>query len=237
MVLHSGTGNSGSFLISLQTEREILFCLSLSCFNMYRIIATILFSLALTQAVFAQTDSASAKKYRHGISVGTFVSGVPGFPYYLISYSISKGRNRVSIGPVFRQKGGGSTNWTARNVALQNDNYLKGLSGVYQFFPNPRGKRYDLFFQYEATWLYFNYDALIENSGIWTRTPNYASCWYLGQYVGYGLRVRFLKNFEITHNVGLGYLAGKYKNSYGTFSVGEEGISGNTRISLSYTFR
>ncbi len=203
---------------------------------MFRIIATVLLSSLLLQTAFAQTDSASAKKYRHGISVGTFVSGVPGFPYYLVSYSISKGRNRVSIGPVFRQKGGGHKDWMAQNIGLQNESYLKGLSGVYQFFPNPRGKRYDLFFQYEATWLYFKYDALIQNSGIWTRTPNYASCWYLGQYFGYGLRVRFLKNFEFTHNVGLGYLRGRYMNGNGSFSVGN-GISGNTRLSLSYTFR
>jgi hypothetical protein len=44
---------------------------------MYRIIATVFFSFALTQGAFAQTDSASAKKIRHGVSLGAFVSAVP----------------------------------------------------------------------------------------------------------------------------------------------------------------
>jgi hypothetical protein len=205
---------------------------------MIRIIATVLFSLALSQASFSQTDSAAANKIRHGISVGAFVSGVPGYPYYLVSYSISKGRNRVSIGPVLGEKGGGYLGYSGgTNISLQNTSFFKGLSGVYQFFPNPSGKRYDLFFQYEATWQYFNYDGINTGSANWITIPNYSSCWYVGQYVGYGLRVRFLKNCEITHIIGLGNLTGRYTvKGMKSSSIGDL-LSGNTRLSLSYTFR
>jgi hypothetical protein len=205
---------------------------------MIRNVVTVLLTIAVSQAALAQTDSSTAKKFRHGISVGTVASGVPGYPYYFISYSIEKGRNRVSIGPVLGEKGGGYQRYSGgTNISLQNNSFVKGLSGVYQFFPNPSGKRYDLFFQYEATWQYFNYDRINTGSAIWITIPNYSSCWYVGQYVGYGLRVRFLKNFEITHIIGLGNLTGRYTvKGMNSISIGDK-ISGNTRLSLSYTFR
>ncbi len=212
--------------------------MSLSNFNMFRIIAIVLLSSLLLQTAFAQTDSATVKKFRHGISVGTFISGVPGYPYYTVSYSIAKGRNRFSIGPVLGEKGGGYEGPRYYyQIHLKNESIFKGLTGVYQFFPNPLGKRYDLFFQYEATWFYFKYDGMNTQTLIETTLPNYASCWYFGQYFGYGLRVRFLKNFEITHNIGLGYLVGGFKESGMKSRSAGHGLSGNTRLSLSYTFR
>ena len=201
-------------------------------FNM-RLILMCLFLFCLVSAkVQSQSDSSNRKPLKHGILVGTFLSAVPNNFNYFIGYSVSKGRSRISTGLVFGRKlflfPGASH--TAESKIL----VINGMNAAYQFFPNPKGKRYNLFFQFETTFQRFS-NSGSDSKYSYGQKHFKATEVYFSNFIGYGISFRFFRHFEINHNIGFGYLVDKIKfneNSYRSYSR----ISGNTRLSLIYTF-
>jgi hypothetical protein len=119
----------------------------------------------------------------------------------------------------------------------QNSKYsINGLSCIYQFKPNPKGKRFDLFFQYEMTYQRFSSQGT-HPGVLGTVIPYNGKEWFLVNFIGYGLSIHFLRNFELKHNIGLGYLVNQRTYNGKSADSNLYPISGNTRLSLSYTFR
>ena len=111
---------------------------------------------------------------------------------------------------------------------------LNGGTGTVQYFPNAPGKRFDLFFQYEVTAQRFTDQGKFLENGI---EKDYSSRdLYIGQYVGYGLEVKFLKHFKLNHTIGFGYLWTKSSFNDVGYSKSYGGISGNTRVGLCFVF-
>ncbi len=100
-----------------------------------------------------------------------------------ITYTIKK--HAFSLGPtIFTEP----DYYLYNNVSFMK---LSGVQGTYQFYPIKQQKILDFFIEYDFIYQKFKeLNGTVEN--------------YRDQYLGYGLKIKFLQKFYINQNIGLG---------------------------------
>jgi len=216
----------------------------------FKIFLTTVCFFAVTFYCAGQSDSTHKKKYNLGIGIGTSVSPATHGLNYSADMTVEKGKSffaagliigpRIRICPYITIGGYEETS--------PGQNRINGFHTLYQFNPNPKGKRFDFFFQYEFIYLlyqdqgnYFNYyPAYVIGTTLYPsqlKLVNYQSNYlYLENYIGYGFKVKFLKHFSLTQCFGIGHLyyLSKFNNDilYGP----THSFSGNVKVTLNYYF-
>lgn len=188
-----------------------------------------------------QTDSFASEKniLRVGINIGAMPSYQwEGLDYYA-HFTIEKGRNFVAVGPVIGLKLKMENNYS-QQVSEQYG--LTGFYAVYQRYTKPRGKRFDFYFQNEFLFHYYT------DKGIYTTGhPNSPMVWSykseqkdIQDYIGYGVKIKFLKNFYVDQSFGLGikYTTTVIDYEDPAFNKAEKGSlpSAKIKMAFGYTF-
>jgi hypothetical protein len=177
-------------------------------------------------------------KWEKGINVSAFASVMTEGLAVSPNFSLSKDKNTFDIGPIID--------------GIFSDRYptgkLSGLALGYQCNPNPKGKRFDFFFRYN---LYLKREKVsIEDNwfyaGVTEESKMYGSYNFLEQHVGFGFKIKFLKNYFFQNEIGAGYL---YVKSNLTNKITENGIiterkssrgyggiTGQVKLTLGYVF-
>jgi hypothetical protein len=141
--------------------------------------------------------------------------------------------SRNSFRPVIYVGGGASSFdgsiWFQSGVANRHHTWLAGISyrpfykqerfvygAVYQYFPNPPGRRFDIFFQLETELGWYETDFL------------------KALYGGYGLSVRLGKKAWLRTNYGLGLIHGVSESMF--FGASSLDIAGNIRLGFGFRF-
>jgi hypothetical protein len=198
---------------------------------MLKILCLVISFFCLSIPVYSQSDSIRPNPVRYGFMVGADANALPARFASALFCSIEKGRHKIAFGPSFSGKVTGESPYNLTNRPLT----LTGGSMLYQFYPNPRGKRYDLFFQYECSFYrltnktkYYKSNDVV-NVAVVDR--------YVMNFISYGLRIRFLEYFSIEQNFGLGYLWNNLtlngKKAYNQFT--NAGFQGNLRLGLAFS--
>ena len=100
---------------------------------------------------------------------------------------------------------------------------LNGLHLVYQINPNSKGKIFDFYFQYEFIFLYYTDKGTTENmykysSQNFPLTLSYKSHQTeIENTIGYGFKFKFLKNFYLNQNIGIGIGYNAINIDYGDY--------------------
>jgi hypothetical protein len=124
------------------------------------------------------------------------------------SLTLSKGKHSVFAGPNF--------------LYPYNFNSYRPIYGVqagYQFYPNGRNKRFDLFFEYNFSYVK---GSVIDQS--WSQSGQYRrgiEIEALDSYLGFGFKANITKRFYFHSSVGLGGMYYGQKNTYKYFSGSE----------------
>lgn len=163
--------------------------------------------LSLSDICFGQKDSIAPKKNIFGINTGILTDNQTGFDYYT-HFTLEKGQSLFAIGPIIGQKIkiGGSNGDDFRS---DGGNYtLTGFNAVYQISPNPDRKIFHSYFQNELVFHYYidNNTTNNPNEQVWLTSPiSYKSHQtIIGDFIGWGFKVKFLNNFCISQSIGLG---------------------------------
>lgn len=159
----------------------------------------------------AQKDSTSQKKV-FGIKLGFAPSFSNDGLTYNANISVEKGKNFVAIGPIFAEP---VPRWNYNSqsypLAYLSDKKisLNGINFVYQRNPNPKGKRFDFYFQFLFN--FFNYkdkgfdDYTILNNQIYMINLAYSlHKSALSSTIGYGFKCKIIQNFYIFQDLGIG---------------------------------
>jgi hypothetical protein len=189
-----------------------------------------------------QTDFFATEKniLRFGINIGAMPSYQwQGLDYYA-HFTIEKGRSFVAGGPVIGLKLKMENNYSER---VSEQYGLTGFYVVYQRFTKPRGKRFDFYFQNEFMFHHYT-DKGIYITGV---APNPLIVWSykseqkdIQDHIGYGVKVKFLKNFYVDQSFGIGIKYNTTVIDYGdpAFNKGDKHIQSSATIKMAfgYTF-
>lgn len=151
-----------------------------------------------------QSDSITQNKNIYGVNLGCVLYGAMHSLDYYSNFSVERKKHCFAFGPII-----------GLNLRLVKDydiypitgNYkINGLHLIYQKNPNTKGKVFDFYFQNECIARYY--------------TNNGATDWYISSpppytpykgrliefadYIGYGFKMKFLKNFYINQSIGVG---------------------------------
>lgn len=161
---------------------------------------------------FLQADTMASKKIILGINTGSLISGGSGGLNFYAYFTLEKGKSLFAVGPVIGPEfkialfGGSPVHGTYG---------LNGFHTIYQINPNNKAKRFDFFFQYDFFYLYHTY------KGIETYPYNkgaYNSYQInIENYIGYGFKVKFFKNFYLNQSIGTGAIYTSYTLDYENF--------------------
>ena len=182
----------------------------------------IILILGSTDICFGQTDTITHKKFIFGVSMGTMNSIEPeSFDYYS-HFTIEKGGSFFAIGPVIGNK------LKIQRYYLNSVSsvyQLSGLHAVYQLNPNTKGKRFNFYFQNEFIFLYHtdkgvNYVYIPNSYNSFPVPRSYKSHETgIADFIGYGFKVQFLKNFYLNQSIGIGVVYNYSKADYGDISL------------------
>jgi hypothetical protein len=162
------------------------------------LLAGLLLVVSMALAGEAKPADSLASRFRPVLHLG-FSTTALGLPLWLQA-GVAKGRHTGLVGLGF-------------NVAEKSNPWMVGA--LYQYFPNPPGRRFDVFFQIEAEWA--------------TQGHQKGQA---GLYGGYGLNIRIGKTGFFRTNYGLGWLFGKTDGP----STATGNLSGNFRIGFGRRF-
>lgn len=168
----------------------------------------IIFLLCCSSGIcFGQADSTSGKRIVLGLNVGTLFGNEGDGAYY--NFTMERGGSHFELGPVFGSKmdlsHGSNDNYYNGNFSLT------GLNAVYQISPNTKRKIFQSYFQNEFFFHYY-----IDNNTTKELYSNYghqflpAAISYkshqtiIGDYIGWGFKVKFLNNFYVNQSIGMG---------------------------------
>lgn len=187
-----------------------------------------------------QTDSFASEKniLRVGINAGVMPSYQwEGLDYYAL-FTIQKGKNFVAGGPVIGLKLKMENNY---NQQVSKQYGLTGFYVVYQRFTKPREKRFDFYFQNEFMFHYYT------DKGIYITgpNPNIPMVWSykseqkdIQDYIGYGVKVKFLKNFYLDQSFGIGIKYNTTVIDYGdpAFNKADKHIQPSATIKMAFGY-
>ncbi|PCJ23286.1 MAG: hypothetical protein COA97_12005 [Flavobacteriales bacterium] len=162
--------------------------------------------LVISNISNGQVDSVKSKVV-WGVNVGSLLSQASeGFNYYI--YATAKiSKSFFALGPVLGPK----LKISRYNYSYStNEQYkLNGFHFVYQINPNPVGKVFNFYFQYQFVYLYYR-DEGVEyiggyyNNGVSTLEPYKSHRIDIESFIGYGFNLKFSKNFYLSQSVGIG---------------------------------
>lgn len=172
---------------------------------------TLLILLLLISAniCIGQQDTLASKKFILGVNISSTLDGESGFGYYT-NFTIENGQNFFSIGPAF-----GSTKRLIGERDGIHSYYgniaLTGFDVVYQISPNPKRKIFQPYFQNELAFHYYvdnnTTQEIITDHGneyFTTSIPYKSHQSVIGDFIGWGFKVKFLKNFCVSQSIGIG---------------------------------
>lgn len=152
-------------------------------------------------------DSIASPKMIFGFNFGIMPSYQwEGFDYYA-HFTMEKGKNTFSGGPVIGQKAG--INYYSSHY-LTGVYALTGLNLVYQRNPNPDHKKFgvDLFFQHE--FILRNYKdkgkSYVNDHNIQVAQSYKSRQTDIQAYAGYGIKEKLFKNFYLNQRIGFGVI-------------------------------
>lgn len=187
--------------------------------KIYTVLILILF--CSTNICFGQKDSITPKNIILGTRIGITPSFVTGGLDYYADFTIEKGKHFIAIGPII-----GKTlkmdYWYDRGPNLEKYS-LNGFHIAYQINPNPKGKKFDFYFQYEFTFLYYLDNGITENiykynSSYYPLTLSYKSHQSEIDFTaGYGFKFKFFRNFYLNQNIGIGIGYNSLVVNYGDY--------------------
>ncbi len=188
-------------------------------------------------------DSIVPQKPLLGINVGAMPSYYfEGLDYYA-NFSIEKGKNFLSFGPIIGLK-----------LELKNEyeGQIKeqyGLTGFYLIYQSkimPKGKKIDFYIQNEFILHYYTDNG---TELYWGNNsfPNPTSKSYnahasdIEYYLGYGCKIRFLKNFYFDQSFGIGIRYCSAASHYGDNTYNWSAVrimpSASLKMGIGYTFK
>ncbi|MEO6306000.1 MAG: hypothetical protein ABIP51_22830 [Bacteroidia bacterium] len=152
----------------------------------------IIFILLLFTSIIYLKGQDSLNKLQLGVDLALGNNAI-GKGNILPSITISKGKHVVFAGPTFI-------------YGLTSNPYrpIYGLQAGYQFYPNGRKNRCNLFFEYDFNYMKarFQQDYYSNNStGLKKRITEFSS---LDNYLGFGFRLNIIKGLYFKTAVGLG---------------------------------
>ena len=183
-------------------------------FHLILLLATC-FSGHQTHALAALPDTATRFRYRPVAGVSLETTLIPGNLAATLHAGAGRGSGSFWGGPVVSLRNGG--------YAYLEGPRLCGFHLAWRYFPNPPGRRFDLFFQAETIFLRFRHRA----GGADRQT---------GLLLSYGLRVRLGRSLFLFQNSGLGYGYGEAGGKGQKSPFPESGIRGNFRLGISSGF-
>ena len=189
-----------------------------------------------TEYSIGQVDTCKTKKIILGINACTFISNdIDGINYYGL-FTLDKRKNRLTVGPII----GPIWKLNSHFLYAKAESKQIGINGFYlgyQFFPDTKkDKIFDYFIQDQFISQYY------KDNGIDNEFPSdsYKSdLLNIGDYIGFGYQLKFLKRFYFTQSIGIGII---YKHLSIDFSnlpdYNDEGyyFSWTTNIGLGYKF-
>ncbi len=204
----------------------------------------ILLLLGSANICLGQKDTIVPRKIILGVSIGVMPSYITGGLDYQAHFTIEKGKSFFALGPIV-----GRTN----KMDLFYDRYhnigqyaLNGFHTVYQINPNPKGKRFNFYFQNDFIFLYYTDKGTTENvyqynSYYYPLTKSYKSRQtQIEDFIGYGFKVKFLKNFYMNQSIGVGLVYNSTIIDYGdvNFNRRSKWIEPGAilKLGLGYTF-
>jgi hypothetical protein len=162
-----------------------------------------------------RTDTATRTRYSPVAAFSLETTLIPGNLAATFHAGMVRGSGSLWGGPVVSIRNGGLTYFDGPRLC--------GFNLAWRFFPNPPGRRFDLFFQAETIFLRFRHRAG-------------GADWQTGLLLSYGLRVRLGCDLFLFQNSGLGYGYGRAGGLGSGTSFPGTGLRGNFRLGISKGF-
>src|ERR1035437_875880 len=205
----------------------------------------ILLLLVTANICYGQKDTITPKNIILGANTGIMIHGHAYAFDYFGHFTIEKGKSFLAIGPVIGLKLKPTNGYDYNPVDGQYQ--LNGLHIVYQLNPNPKGKRFDFYFLNEFMFLYYTDKGVLPFyylNSYYNYIPVYKSYKFhqtdLEDYIGYGFKVKFLKNFYVNQNIGIGIIYTSSVIDYGDVDYNRSNHSFEPsiilKLGLGYTF-
>lgn len=200
---------------------------------MKRTLIIIISLILISNHTFGQ-DSIKTKKLEFGICIGSNVSYATHGLNYFGYITIEKGGSLFAIGPVVGPKLK-ITRMRGNEPHYRTGEYrINGFHVLYQINPNPEGKIFDLFFQYEFNFLYYK-DRGYEYDDPLLKGAYKAHDIYIENNVNYGFRLKIMKNINLNQSIGIGYLY--YRSWINELNIdGYSGLGINAKLAINYKF-
>lgn len=170
---------------------------------------TLLILLLIVSTIFCigQTDTIVPPQKNLGVNIGLMPSFILDDFNYYANFTIEKGKHFFAIGPLIGLRLEMNRHSTSSPVAGQY--WLNGINLIYQKNPNTKGKRFDFYFQNEFLLFYYTDRGIDKYVNVpnqnYSITKSYKSHRiFVEDCIGYGFKVKFLKNFYINQSIGLG---------------------------------
>jgi|GEM_PF-5493250 len=212
-----------------------------------KIFFTILIAVSVNCCI-GQTDTIlTTPKFILGVNTGTMIHGMADALDYFAHFTIEKKKHFLAVGPIVGLKLKMDGQYSEDFIAKQYR--LNGLHIVYQINPNPKGKRFDFYFQNEFIFLYYidkgigyvqvYYPAIHLVDAIPQSYKSHLAC--IEDYIGYGFKVKFLKNFYFNQSIGIGILHSAEAINYedATYNIRSNDTNPGVilKMGLGYTFK
>ena len=163
-----------------------------------------------TDICLGLTDTITTKKIILGVSAGIMAEEYENSFDYSAHLTVEKGKSFFAVGPIIGQKP-----ILDNSANLSNPRFgqyqLTGFHFVYQINPNPKGKRFNFYFQNEFMFHYTTDKGVNQfyyTQNFYNPIPvikSYKSHQTLIEdFISTGFKVRILKNFYINQSIGIG---------------------------------
>ncbi|MCB9195004.1 MAG: hypothetical protein H6598_02155 [Flavobacteriales bacterium] len=170
----------------------------------------ILLSLSVT-SIFSQNDSTDLHKIRLGGNVGPYFSLASYSLCIAPDFTLEKGKSIFAIGPILGRKIYDNPGIAPRTI--KHTLMTHGVHFSYTIFPNPRNTTFNLYFQYELAYFYYDIDIDTTHEFGYSILYKYINQ-YLENTVGFGYRINFLKRFYFNQGVSVGGVLIREKSYY-----------------------
>jgi hypothetical protein len=192
--------------------------------------------LLTTDYCIGQGDFIKVKKIIVGINTCAFIAGDNYCINYFALLTTDIKKNRYSIGPIIGPL------WKLNDDFIytpQSKSRQIGINGFHlgsQIFPNSKGKTFDYFFQNQFILQYYR-DKGVEFS---FNEPYNSHLIIIGDYLGGGYQLKFLKTFYFTQSIGIGFIYKHIIIHYKNFPDNDQEnhhISWTTNLGVGYKFK
>lgn len=187
--------------------------------------------LILSNTCYGQQDSTQNKATKFGISLGSNATLTTNGLNYFMYLTLEKGKSFYAVGPVIGLKLLIRTDSYYGEPTITTGKYaINGFHALYQINPNPAAKVFNLFFQYEFDFLYYQDEGQDFNDPQINGSYKAYELW-LENYIGYGFRLNFSRTISLTQSIGIGYIY--HKSAINGIGIsGYDGSGVNAKLAL-----